>query len=153
MAVRAGPDGATRRNDLARALERLGARALHERKQVPHLGVGEAIAQLSIVAPRGYRRFKEHVHNRPATGMRVHAARSAPGWDSGWGHPAWWSPGGNACSRWGLSSVTRSSSPVWTPARPSRVVTLGCTTMVIPAARVKSGAGTGRPGAGTTGGR
>ena len=41
LAVRAGPDGATRRNDLARALERLEPRALHEREPKPHLGLGE----------------------------------------------------------------------------------------------------------------
>jgi SAM-dependent methyltransferase len=40
MAVRVGPDGTTRRNDVARALERLAPRALHERQPQPRLGLG-----------------------------------------------------------------------------------------------------------------
>ncbi len=41
MAVRAGPHGATRRDDPARALEQLEARALHQRQQEPRLGLAE----------------------------------------------------------------------------------------------------------------
>ena len=42
LARRAGPHGPARRNDLARALERLEARALHERQHEPHLGMAES---------------------------------------------------------------------------------------------------------------
>ena len=41
LAVRAGPHGAAGRDDLARALERLGPHALHQRQQGPRVGVGE----------------------------------------------------------------------------------------------------------------
>src|SRR2546430_12321174 len=42
LAIRAGPDGATCRDDTPRAVERLGARAFHEREQESRLRVGEA---------------------------------------------------------------------------------------------------------------
>ena len=42
VAGRARPDGATRRDDSARALERLEARAVHEREHEARLGLGEA---------------------------------------------------------------------------------------------------------------
>jgi hypothetical protein len=41
VAVGAGPHGATRRNDFARALERLALSAVHKRKPKPHLGLEE----------------------------------------------------------------------------------------------------------------
>ena len=41
VAIRAGPHGATRRHDAARALERLEPRALHEPQPESRLGVGE----------------------------------------------------------------------------------------------------------------
>ena len=49
-------------------------------------------------------------------------------------------PRGNWCSDSQPSSVTRTSSPVCTPARSSVVITLGWMTTVIPAWNVKSGA-------------
>jgi hypothetical protein len=72
-------------------------------------------------------------------GGRPRRAGGGVRWRLAAGHPARCSPGGNACSRCGPASVTRSSSPVCTPARPSRVTTFGCTTRVIPAASTNSG--------------
>jgi hypothetical protein len=43
LARRAGPHGPARRNDLARTLERLEARALHKRQHEPHLGMAETV--------------------------------------------------------------------------------------------------------------
>src|SRR6266487_2183103 len=46
MAVRAGPDGATRRDDLARALEYVEPRAIHWRQQEPRLCLAKTIVSI-----------------------------------------------------------------------------------------------------------
>src|SRR5262249_57988736 len=50
-------------------------------------------------------------------------------------------PRGNECSRSTPASVISKSSPVCTPALPSRVTTLGCTTTVMPASNGSAGTG------------
>src|SRR4029453_6871515 len=46
LARRARPDGAPRRDDAVRALERLGARALHEREPEARVGLAEAVRRV-----------------------------------------------------------------------------------------------------------